>query len=188
MASATPGKITRLLARARQGDKAAEQQLLELLQPELDKIASRILSREYHGSSLETHDLVSELYLKLRLDATDFNDRVHFKSYAARLMHHCLIDRARRRIRRGPRENLEDIQNGLVDEGSQRVTARAYELARLGELVNELNRLDARAAQVVVFKQGGMTNEEIAEALGVSLVTVKRTWKSARAFLLSKLG
>ncbi len=96
--------------------------------------------------------------------------------------------RARRRLRRGKHEDLDDIQSVLPDEASQRVTKLAYELARLGDLVKELNRVDPLAAQVVVYKKGGMTNEEIAEALGISLAKVKREWQSARAFLISKIG
>ena len=185
---ATPGKITRLLALARQGNQAAKQELMELIKPELDKIASRILSREYNGNSMETSDLVNELYLRLKFELTAFNDSAHFKAYSAWMMHNCLVSRARRRIRRGKREDLEEIQSALPDEASQRVTKLAYELARLGDLVKELNRIDPRAAQVVVYKKGGMTNDEIAEALSISLATVKREWQSARAFLVSKLG
>lgn len=110
-----PGEITLLLAKARNGDKIAENRLADLLMPELQRMASRILSREYRGATMETGDLVNEIYLKARPDLKTFNDSSHFKAYVARAMHNLLIDRARRIITRekhlGRRADFEDARH-----------------------------------------------------------------------------
>src|ERR671925_516722 len=100
MSAENPGEITQLLAKARNGDKSAEDRLAELLLPELERMASVILSREYRGHTMETGDLVNEIYLKASPALKTFNDSAHFKAYAARAMHNLLIDRARKYLTR----------------------------------------------------------------------------------------
>lgn len=186
-----PGEITLLLAKARNGDKLAENRLADLLMPELRRMAGVILSREYRGSTMETGDLVNEIYLKASPALKTFNDSSHFKAYVARAMHSLLIDRARRIIARekhlGRRADFGDAR--LVADGDGKASVdRAMQIAALGRTVQELEADDPRAVQVVILKNGGLTNEEIAEALGVDVSTVKRDWRAARAYLAARLG
>jgi RNA polymerase sigma factor (TIGR02999 family) len=186
-----PGEITLLLAKARNGDKLAENRLADLLMPELRRMAGVILGREYRGSTMETGDLVNEIYLKASPALKTFNDSSHFKAYVARAMHNLLIDRARRIIARekhmGRRADFEDARLVAHGEGEASVD-RAMQIAELGKTVQELEADDPRAVQVVILKNGGLTNEEIAEALGVDVSTVKRDWRAARAYLAARLG
>jgi len=192
MSADNPGEITLLLEKARKGDKLAENRLADLLMPELKRMASVILSREYRGNTMETGDLVNEIYLKARPGLKTFNDSAHFKAYAARAMHNLLIDRARRIISRekhlGRQADFEDAQRVADHDDGAVSVDRAMQIARLGKAVQELEVEDPRAVQVVILKNGGLTNEEIAEALGVHVSAVKRDWRAARAYLASRLG
>jgi RNA polymerase sigma factor (TIGR02999 family) len=192
MSADSPGEITLLLAEARKGDKLAENRLADLLMPELQRIASFVLSREYRSNTMETGDLVNEIYLKASPDLKTFNDSAHFKAYVARAMHNLLIDRARRRITRekhlGQQADFEDAQ--LVAHGGDGAASveRAMQIAKLGGAMQELEAEDPRAVQVVILKNGGLTNEEISEALDVDVSTVKKDWRAARAYLAVRLG
>lgn len=191
MSTDNPGEITLLLAKARNGDKLAENQLAELLMPELQRMARHILSREYRGATMETGDLVNEIYLKSSPALKTFNDSTHFKAYVARAMHNLLIDRARRIITRekhlGKRADIEDARLESHGDGEASVE-HAMQMAALGKRLQELEAEDPRAVQTVILKRGGLTNEEIAEALGVGVGAVKRDWRAARAYLKARLG
>src|SRR5262245_34410185 len=191
MSGDKPGEITQLLEKARNGDKLAENRLADLLMPELQRMASRILSREYRSATMETGDLVNEIYLKASPALKTFNDSSHFKAYVARAMHSLLIDRARRIITRekhlGRRADFEDARQAPHGDGEASAD-RAMQIAALGKAMRELEADDPRAVQVVILKNGGLTNEEIAESLGVDVSTVKRDWRAARAYLASRLG
>jgi RNA polymerase sigma factor (TIGR02999 family) len=182
-------EITQLLKKVRDGDKQAENQLAELLMPELKKLAHLILSSKYRGHTMETGDLVNTIYLKLQPAFKTFNDSAHFKAYAATAMYHHLIDRARKVIRRtehlGQQAPFEDAER--VAQGEESVE-RAMQFIALSEGIQQLKADKERTAQVVVLKMGGLTNEEIAEFLNVDVSTVKREWRPARAFLLPRLG
>ena len=192
MSANNPGEITLLLEKARNGDKIAENRLADMLMPELQRIASVILSREYRGNTMETGDLVNEIYLKARPDLKTFNDSVHFKAYVAWAMHNLLIDRARRIITRdkhlGQRAEFEDAQRVAHGGDGEASVERAMLIANLGKTIKELEAEDPRAVRVVILKTGGLTNEEIAEALSVDISTVKRDWRAARAYLVARLG
>lgn len=191
MSMDNPGEITLLLAKARNGDKLAENLLAERLAPELRRIASVILSREYRGATMETGDLVNEIYLRASPALKTFNDSTHFKAFVARAMHNLLIDRARRIITRekhlGRQADFEDARLAAHGDGDATID-RALQIAALGKAMEELEAEDPRAVQVVTLKNGGLTHEEIAEALGVDVSTVKRDWRAARAYIASRLG
>src|SRR5262245_36529755 len=126
MSADNPGEITILLGRARAGDKLAENRLVDLLMPELKRMASVILSREYRGATMETGDLVNEIYLKASPGLKSFNDSAHFKAYVARAMHNLLIDRARRVLTRekhlGQLADFEDaLRKADQDDGDASV-------------------------------------------------------------------
>jgi RNA polymerase sigma factor (TIGR02999 family) len=180
-----PGEITSLLAKVRKGEKHAENRLADLLMPELQRMASRILSREYRGNTMETGDLVNEIWLKASSTLKTFKDRTHFKAYVAWKMHKILIDRARKIITRekhlGRRADTEDTQ--LVARGAgDALVEQAMQRIAIGKVTE-----DPRAVQVVILKSGGLTYEEIAEDLGVSVSTVKRDWRAARAYLADRI-
>jgi RNA polymerase sigma factor (TIGR02999 family) len=185
-----PGEITSLLAKARKGDKDAENRLAELLMPELQRMASRILSREYRGNTMETGDLVNEIWLKAGLDLKTFNDRTHFKAYVAWKMHNTLIDRARKIITRekhlGRRADTEDTQLVARGDGAASIE-HAMQRVALGKAMQELEAKAPRAVRVVILKIGGLTNEEIAEEIGMDVSTVKRDWRVARAYLADRI-
>jgi len=142
MQESRPGEITILLSLVRNGDRAAEERLAELILPELQRIASVILRRERPGHTLQTADLVNEVYLKARPLLRDYNDSVHFKAYAAQKMHWILIDRARAKSAQGHRVSLEDSDDLPDINRIEMILAVEESLAALREAF-------PRAAQVV---------------------------------------
>jgi len=185
-------EITLLFERARNGDKLAENRLAELLMPELRRMAGIFLHRDFRGDSMETGDLVNEIYLKAGPALKTFNDSAHFKAFVATAMYHHLIDRARKVIARkkrlGERVDVEDADRSPPGGDGAASVERAIQIARLGKAMRELEVEDPRAVRVVKLKNGGLTNEEIAEAVGVDVSTVKRDWRAARAYLASRVG
>jgi RNA polymerase sigma factor (TIGR02999 family) len=176
-----PGEITALLSRSRDGDKQAEERLAELILPELRRIASKILRRERPGQTLQTADLVNEVYMKVSPELRDYNDSVHFKAYAAKKMRWILIDRARSKSNQGFKVEADESDEPLDSNKIETILA-------LEESLNALKQNFPRAAQAVELRfYGGLTHEEAATALGVSVKTVKEDWRFAKAFLKTKL-
>jgi RNA polymerase sigma factor (TIGR02999 family) len=181
--------ITRLLEHWRSGDLSARDQLVTLLYDELRVLARRQLRSERPGQTLQTADLVNELYLKL-LGAEEpaFNGRAHFLGVAAHVMRRILVDHARRRnaAKRaaGQRVEVTDIDAlPVLAHGPPAVDVLALDTALLS-----LQQVDPRAAQLVELRHfGGLTWDECAETLGISPATAKRDWTIARAFLLKEL-
>ncbi len=184
---ATSEQITLWLSRARVGDAAARDQLFAAVHDRLRRMAVDVFRRERPGHTLEPNALVNELYLRLfGEDCRPFSDRAHFFAVAAQTMRHILIDHARAAItrKRGGRQqrvSLSALIPSTVGAGPEEVLALDTALCRLAAL-------DARAAQVVELRFfGGLQENEVAEVLQVSTVTVKRDWKTARAWLSSHL-
>jgi RNA polymerase sigma factor (TIGR02999 family) len=165
--------------------------LAELLMPELRRMASVYLRRDFRGDSMETGDLVNEIYLKASPALKTFNDSAHFKAFVATAMYHHLIDRARKIIARkkrlGERAPFEDADLAPFDDEGAGSVERALQVARLSKVMQELEAEDPRAVRVVILKSGGLTNKEIAEALGVDVSTVKRDGRAVRAYLASRV-
>jgi RNA polymerase sigma factor (TIGR02999 family) len=154
---------------------------------ELRRIAHRELKRERAGHTLSTTALVSECYLRLLGDThIEWADRVSFLSAAAIAMRRILVDYARTRSR--AKRGGGKLQMAL-DEADLAVENRAELLVALDEALGRLTALDERLGRVVEFRFfGGMTEEEIASALGVTPRTVRRDWLKARAWLYTELG
>jgi RNA polymerase sigma factor (TIGR02999 family) len=171
------------LAEFRQGGgREVLDRLLPDVYRELSAIAHRHLNRGSTGASLTTYDLVHEAYLKL-VDQTNvqWRDRAHFFALASVAMRHILVDRARARAtlkRGGTRGSI------TLDEEVIAVADQAESLLEVNEALDQLVETDARLARVVECRFfGGMSEEEIAEALGVTTRTVQRDWAKARMLL-----
>jgi len=174
-----PGEVTRLLRSARDGQPAALERLIPLLYEDLRRLAQRQLGREYGDRTLNATALVHESYLKFGGIALAATDRAHFLSMAARAMRQVLVDHARDRkaAKRG---------GGLWERITLTDGAWAQEFDSDGVLALDeaLRGLEPRERQVVECRFfGGMEEQEIAAALGVSQRTVQRDWVRARAWL-----
>jgi RNA polymerase sigma factor (TIGR02999 family) len=179
--------ITELLQRASAGDRNAEHDLIEQVYPDLHAMAKWQFRLEHRKHTLQPTALVNEVYLKLMGDSTVlWKDRVHFFAVASRAMRQILIDHARRVCsgKRGGRRNDMPIENCPaigVD--------RCIDLLILDEALASLEKISPRLVQVVTYRYfGDMTEDEIAQALGISSRTVKRDWNFARAWLRDRLS
>lgn len=174
--------VTGLLLKWQQGDSAALDQLTPLVYDELRRIAHRYMRQERDGHTLQTTALVNEAYVRLvGKERVEWQNRTHFFAVTAQVMRHVLTDYARRRLydkRGGGAEHipLEDA-NAMTQE-------RAAELIALDEALNELAQLDPRKSRVVELRYfGGLSLEETADVLEVSVMTVRRDWRAAKAWL-----
>lgn len=181
MESGVPGEVTVLLQRISSGDSRAADRLVPLVLQELQELARRYLKTERPGHTLQATALVNEAYLRLVGDqARDWRNRAHFIGVSASIMRRILIDHARRkqaRKRSAGEPAFELGQQGLSSE-------QAEELIALNSALDRLEHMNPRQRQVVELRYfGGLSLEETAEALGVSDMTVKRDWMTARAWL-----
>jgi RNA polymerase sigma-70 factor (ECF subfamily) len=181
-----PRDITGLLVAWNEGDEAALNRLMDLMYPKLRRIAHGYLERRRPGESLESAALANEAYLKLvRAGGIRCENRSHFLALCSQVMRRILVDHARRRrvAKRGG--------NALylaLDEALLAARARGIEVLALDEALDALARIDPRKARVVELRYfGGLRIEETAEVLGVSIETLKRDWRLARAWLLAEL-
>lgn len=177
--------VTDLLHAWRAGDAHAEEQLFERVYGELRRIAGAQVRA--HVATLAPTELVHEVYLKLLGRRPDVADREHFYSLAARAMRHVLVDSARRRnaAKRGGGAVEGDFDLAMVqvvgDEGS-------LDLVALDEALAQLEALNPRLVRLVELRHfAGLSVEETARELAVSSRTVKRDWRTARAFLFDRM-
>ncbi len=180
-------EITRWLGDWRQGDEGARDRLFAVVHPELRQMAARFLRGERGDHTLEPNALVNELCLRLLGgEPLAYSDRVHFFAVAAQTMRRILIDHARARVAAKRGGALHRVSLSGV-EGWQ-APGHGEDLIALDEVLAELERMDARAARVVELRFfGGLSEAEIADVLQVSVITVKRDWKAARAWLMARL-
>ena len=181
-------QITRWLDGWRQGDDASRDRLFAVVQPQLRQIAARFLHHERADHTLEPNALVNELCLRmLGAQPIAFTDRAHFFAVAAQTMRRILIDHARARVADKRGGVQQRISLSAVDGWNP--VARREDLLALDEVLAKLENADPRAARVVELRFfGGLSEEEVAEALGVSVITVKRDWRAARAWLVGRLS
>ena len=171
----------------RHGDNAARDHLFAVVLPQLRKIAARALDHERADHTLQPSALVNELSLRLLgNEPVAFNDRAHFFAIAAQIMRRILIDHARARIR-AKRGGVQQRVTLSAVAGWNPVAAHEDVLA-LDEALSTLEKIDPRASRVVELRFfGGLQEDEVAEVLDVSVITVKRDWKAARAWLVGRL-
>jgi len=186
LSGASNPDTTELLRAWAGGDYEALEHLTPRVYRELRRMAAHFLRNERSGQSMESTELVNEVYVKLvDINQVSWQDRAHFFAIAARLMRRILLDRARRRMasKRGGALKVSLDENLTI--GSE----RASELVALDAALETLASVDSRKAQVVELRFfGGLTMDEIALVVQVSSDTVKRDWKTARAWLLSELS
>jgi RNA polymerase sigma factor (TIGR02999 family) len=187
MADSQTTETTVLLRAWAEGDQNALGQLTPRVYKELRRIAGHFMQDERAGRTIQTTALVHEAWLRLvDVANVDWQHRAHFFAVSATMMRHILLDRARRRVasKRGgglARVNLDEIPD--VSSG------KARELIALDDALNALAAIDARKARVIELRFfGGLSVEETAEVPKISVDTVMRDWKLARAWLLTELS
>jgi RNA polymerase sigma factor (TIGR02999 family) len=187
MPPSSPSDVTRLLRRWSQGDREALDELVPLMYAQLRQLAHQRLRRESANRSVNTTGLVHDAYLKLvGVQSPQFRDRAHFLAMASRVMRRLLVDqaRARRAAKRGGAAVPAELDEALHVSDSQ-----AESFVSLDEALKRLEALDPRQGQIVEQRYfGGLSLQETAEAMGVSLATVKRELRFAHAWLAEELG
>jgi RNA polymerase sigma factor (TIGR02999 family) len=182
-----PSEVTALLKRWSAGDLQARDQLIPLVYDRLRRMAHERLRSRSGERSLTTTELVHETYMRLVDSPTmDLPDRAHFLALASRVMRNLLVDRARARTaaKRGGGQAAVELDEALwvSDDSLDRV-------AELDEALTRLEALNPRQGQLLQHRYfGGLSLEESAAALEVSLATAKRELRSARAWLALELG
>ncbi len=178
--------ITQLLVAWKRGDAAALERLTPLVQAELHRLAKRYMAAERPGHLLQTTALVNEAYLRLiDWQNVEWQNRAHFFGLAAQLMRRVLVDyaRAQQREKRGGaalRVSLSDAANVAVE--------RSADLVALDDALLSLEQLEPRQSRVVELRFfAGLSQAETAEALQVSVGTVRRDWSLAEAWLYREL-
>jgi RNA polymerase sigma factor (TIGR02999 family) len=179
------GEVTELLQSWSGGNRSALDKLTPFLYSELRKIAAAYLRRERSGHTLQPTALVNEAYLRL-IDQTqvDSGSRAQFYAIAANLMRQILVNHAKRNraLKRGGGKKVE-LHDALAIVDSPQL-----DLLALDQALKELARVDPRQSRVVELRFfGGLGEEEVAEVLDVSPITVKRDWRIAKAFLHTQL-
>src|SRR6056297_2822598 len=191
MVDATPedsphGELTRQLRLWVDGEAAAREEVINQAYGQLKLLARQRLSRERDGHTLQPTALVHEAWLKMTHgEPVDWRDRIHFVAVAARAMRQILVDAGRRRsaVKRDA-SNLTTVQLQAEAESPQTV-----EILDLDGALIELEQLDSGQAKVVELRYfGGLTIEETAALLNLSVATVNRDWRAARAWLFLKLN
>jgi RNA polymerase sigma factor (TIGR02999 family) len=178
--------VTSLLISWRGGDGKAAERLFAIVYDELRHVAARYMYQERPGHTLQPTALVHEMFLKLfASEPVQWQSRAHFFAVAAQQLRRILVNYARDHAaqkRGGQRIRLElsDV-NGLSAPHEQ-------DLLELDDVLSRLEKTDARAARVIELRFfAGLTEAEAAEALDISVATVKRDWTFARAWLLRHL-
>ena len=185
--SATAQEVTQLLADWNHGDQAALQTLTPLVYGELRRLAHYYMEGQRPDHTLQTTALVHEAYLRL-VDQSrpSFTNRSHFLAVAAKAMRQILVDHARtaRRQKRGAGASKVELEEAALISPEQ-----SDVILNLNDALERLASLDSRAGQGVELRYfGGLSQDEIAELLKVSTVTVRRDWVFSKAWLYRQLG
>ena len=187
MSAATPPPVTALLARWAEGDREAADEVLPLVYDELRSIAARYLRRERRGHTLQATAIVHEAYVQLiEQNGLRFENRGHFIGFVARVLRRVLVLHARER---GAHKRGGQLRRITLVETQSIALDQPPDLEALDEALTRLAAFDPRKARIVELRFfGGMTGQEIAEALEVGTATVSREWRSARAWLFAELS
>jgi RNA polymerase sigma factor (TIGR02999 family) len=185
----SPGEnVTLLLAQVREGNRDAADQLIPIIYNELRRMAAACMQRERAGHTLQATALVHEAYMRLAGGHQGpWQNRAHFFAIAAHSMRQVLLDHARRRHagkRGGAHAQKVEIDAELfIDED------KLEDVIAVDEALSRLEKIDPRQSQLVELRFfAGLDVEQAAEVMGVSPTTIKREWRSARAWLQGELA
>ena len=178
-------QITDLLAAARTGDKQAAERVFPMVYRELRQIAARRMHQEFSGNTLQPTALVHEAYLRLMQHHSHWKDRAHFFAMASRVMRNVLVDGARARIaqKRGGGGAPVPLSQVMIAGPDRDLDVLAIDQAL--DRLQAMNERHGRVVEMIFF--AGLSEEEIAEVLGISQRTVHRDWIKARAWLHAQL-
>lgn len=186
MPTPPPHQISAILDDLRRGNQAATNQLIAVIYPELHRIAGHYLQSERPDHTLQPTALVHEMYTRLfGSQRTDWKNRAHFFAAVATEMRRILVDYARaRNAQKRPGKHAAISLAGIMELP----TGPDQDLVALDEALSRLGKLDPRACRVVELRFfTGLNERDAAEALGISIATLKRDWQYARAWLFSEL-
>ncbi|MEP6707399.1 MAG: sigma-70 family RNA polymerase sigma factor [Pyrinomonadaceae bacterium] len=187
MGQSSTHEVTQLLIAWGSGDKAALDKLMPLIHQELRRLAHHYMSRERAGHTLQTTALVNEAYVRLvNRKEVHWQNREHFFAIAAQSMRGILVDHARSHAyaKRGG-----GVRNVALDEALVVSQEPAAEVVALDDALKQLEQMDPQQGRVVELRFfGGLTIEQTAEALHLSPTTIKREWKTAKAWLYHELA
>lgn len=182
-----PGNVTALLRLMRSGDGAAQERLLDMIYPELHRLAAHYFRRERNAPTMQPTALVNEAYLRLIAHQEHhWRNRAHFFGAAANVIRRILVDHARARQagKRGKGQDLVPLDEAIaaLDNG------RPAELLALDAALAKLETISLRQSRIVELRYfAGLTVPEVAEVLGMSARAVDRDWATARAWLHREL-
>jgi len=186
MESKSSKNVTQLLIAWNGGDQSALEQLVPLVHAELHRLASCYMGQERAGHLLQPTALVNEAYMRL-IDwkNIEWKNRAQFFGISALLMRRILVDFARQR----PRVGRRTAPHVSIDEALTVSAARSDDLVGVDDALTSLAAIDERKSRIVELRFfGGLSNEEIAEVLQISTITVIREWNKARAWLYRELS
>jgi RNA polymerase sigma factor (TIGR02999 family) len=186
IATAMNEEVTAIVKRINAGDARAPDELLPLVYDELRALAQSYFRREAANHTLQPTSLVHEAYVRL-IDQTrvEWQDRAHFLAVAAMAMRRVLIDHARKQkaVRRGGDHDRVTLSNLDLSAGDSEIDFLA-----LDELLDELAQLDDRQHRIVELRFfGGLSMEDVATVMGLSISTIESEWRMARAWLSKRL-
>ncbi len=178
--------LSQLLRAWGEGDEAALDRIVPIVEGELRRLAHHYLTRERPEHLLQTTALVNEAYVRLiDWSAVEWRNRAHFFGVAAGMMRRILVDYARKR----PRTDLGDAAHVPLDDALSIARERCADLVALDDALRALAEMDPRKARIVELRYfGGLSVEETAEVVGVSPGTVLREWSRAKAWLYRELS
>ena len=186
--AAVPSRdITALLGDWRRGDRSALNELLPLVYAELRRVAAGRLRHERSDHTLQATALVHEVYMRLADQRqVDWRDRNHFFSVAAHIMRRILVDHARRH---GASKRGDGVRGVSIDDARDVAAPDEIPILALDQALDRLEKKDAELARIVELRAfGGLTIDEAARVLKVSVSTAKRDWRTAKAWLNRELG
>jgi RNA polymerase sigma factor (TIGR02999 family) len=184
----TPANLTQLLVSWGAGDQAALDALTPLVHDELHRVAARCMAGERPGHILQATALINEAYLRL-IDWKDvqWQNRAHFFAVAAQIMRRVLVDLARTRDR--AKRGQGQLHVSLSEATDVPAAQNSVDLVALDDALKTLEGLNARQSRVVELRFfGGLSLDEVAHVLDVSVGTVRRDWSLAQAWLFRELS
>jgi len=179
-------RVTQLLLEVSEGNRTAVEELLPLIYDELRRLAGGYLRRERANHTLQATALVHEAYMKM-VDQTrvQWQNRAHFFGVAANLMRRILVDHARTH---GAQKRGSGVEKLSLEEGLMASADRAAEVVAVDDALGTLAKVDPLKSRIVELRFfGGLTSEESAEVLNISVATVNRQWRMAKAWLYGQL-